>query len=87
MYIVIILTALMCATALAIQTLRYEGPHDHMRFTAIGGGISVAMILGASVIFALSGLRVVFSALIISLGLLALWTLIFVALLTEKSSR
>lgn len=87
MYIVIILTALMCATALAIQTLRYEGPHDHMRFTAIGGGISVAMILGASVIFALSGLRVVFAALIISLGLLALWTLIFVALLTEKSSR
>ncbi len=43
--------------------------------------------LGAAAIFSLSGLRVVFSALIISLGLLALWTLIFVACLTEKSSR
>lgn len=87
MYIAIILAALMCATALAIQTLRYESPHGHMRFTAIGGGTSVAMVLGATVVFSLSSLRVVFSALIISLGLLALWTLIFVACLTEKSSR
>ncbi len=87
MYIVIILAALMCATALAIQTLRYEDPHDRMPASPFGSGISLAMILGAAVVFSLTGLRVVFSALIISLGLLALWTLIFVACLTEKSSR
>ena len=47
----------------------------------------IAIILGAAAIFSLSGLRVVFAALIISLGLLILWVLIFVACLTEKSSR
>lgn len=40
MYIVVTLAALMCAAALAIQTIRREQPQDRMRVAAIGGGTS-----------------------------------------------
>ncbi|ART20195.1 hypothetical protein CBE89_00750 [Corynebacterium striatum] len=46
MYIIIVLTALVCAAALAVQTIRRERPQDRMRCAVIGGGTSVAMVLG-----------------------------------------
>ncbi|WP_412101183.1 hypothetical protein [Corynebacterium aurimucosum] len=87
MYIAIILAALMCATALAIQTLRYEVPHDHMRFTSIGGSISAAMILVPSFLFTQAGLSRELAALLISFGLLALWITIFGLRLNARTSR
>ena len=47
MYITIVLAALVCAAVLAVQTIRRDQSQDRMRVAAIGGGTSVAMILGA----------------------------------------
>ncbi|CAB0671310.1 hypothetical protein KZX32_11525 [Corynebacterium kefirresidentii] len=87
MYIVIVLAVLVCAAVLAVQTLRREQPQDRMRCATIGGGTSVAMVLGAYLIFALAELPLIFTALIVSLGLLALWGLIFAAQLSERMGR
>ena len=77
MYIIIVLAALVCATVLAVQTIRREQPQNRMRCAVIGGGTSVAMILGAYILFTLAKLPLILTALIISLGLLVLWTTIF----------
>ena len=87
LYIVIVLAALVCATVLAVQTIRREQPQDRMRVAAIGGGTSVGMILGAYLIFNLAELPLILTALIASLGLLALWTGIFGARLNERTNR
>lgn len=87
MYVVITLAALMCAAVLAVQTLRREHAHDRMRIAMIGGGTSVAMILGAYLLFTLAELPLILTALIISLGLLALWTTIFGLRLNARASR
>ena len=87
MYITIVLTALVCAAILAVQTIRREQPQDRMRVAAIGGGTSMAMILGAYTLFTLAELPLIFTALIISLGLLALWVLMFAAQLSERMGR
>lgn len=87
MYIAVALAALMCAAVLAVQTIRREQPQDRMRVAAIGGGTSVAMILGAYILFHLAELPLIFTALIVSLGLLALWVLIFAAGLSERIGR
>ena len=87
MYITIVLAALVCAAVLAVQTIRREQPQDRMRVAAIGGGTSVAMILGAYTLFALAELPLIFTALIVSLGLLALWTTIFGLRLNARTSR
>lgn len=87
MYVVITLAALMCAAVLAVQTLRREHAHDRMRIAMIGGGTSVAMILGAYLLFTLAELPLILTALIISLGLLALWTTIFSLRLNARTSR
>ena len=87
MYITIVLAALVCAAVLAVQTIRREQPQDRMRVAAIGGGTSVAMILGAYTLFALAELPLIFTALIVSLGLLALWVLIFAAQPSKRISR
>ena len=87
MYIIIVLAALVCAAVLAVQTIRREQSQDRMRVAAIGGGTSVAMILGAYTLFALAELPLIFTALIVSLGLLALWALLFGACLSERISR
>ena len=87
MYIVVALAALMCATVLAVQTIRREQPQDRMRVAATGGGTSVAMILGAYILFHLAELPLIFTALIVSLGLLALWILMFAAQLSERIGR
>ena len=87
MYIVIILAALVCAAVLAVQTIRREQPQNRMRVAAIGGGTSAVMILGAYLIFTLAELPLIFTALIVSLGLLALWALLFGACLSERISR
>lgn len=87
MYVVITLAALMCAAVLAVQTLRRENAHDRMRIAMIGGGTSVAMILGAYLLFTLAELPLILTALIISLGLLALWTTIFGLRLNVRTSR
>ena len=87
MYITIVLAALVCAAVLAVQTIRREQPQDRMRVAAIGGGTSVAMILGACILFTLAELPLIFTALIVSLGLLALWVLMFVAQLSERMGR
>ena len=47
----------------------------------------MAMILGAYTLFALAELPLIFTALIASLGLLALWTGIFGARLNERTNR
>ena len=87
MYITIVLAALVCAAVLAVQTIRREQPQDRMRVAAIGGGTSVAMILGACILFTLAELPLIFTALIVSLGLLALWTGIFGVRLNARTSR
>ncbi|MGV0411797.1 hypothetical protein [Corynebacterium marquesiae] len=87
MYIIIILAALVCAAVLAVQTIRREQPQDRMRVAAIGGGTSVAMVLGAYLIFTLAELPLIFTALIVSLGLLALWVLMFSAQLSGRMGR
>ena len=87
MYVVITLAALMCAAVLAVQTLRREHAHDRLRIAMIGGGTSVAMILGAYLLFTLAELPLILTALIISLGLLALWTTIFGLRLNARASR
>lgn len=87
MYIVIVLAALVCAVILAVQTIRREQPQDRMRAAMIGGGTSVAMILGAYLIFTLAELPLIFTALIVSLGLLGLWGLMFAAGLSERMKR
>lgn len=87
MYIVIVLAALVCAAVLAVQTIRREQPQDRMRCAAIGGGTSAVMILGAYLIFTLAELPLIVTALIVSLGLLALWVLMFAAGLSERISR
>ncbi|WP_200441099.1 hypothetical protein [Corynebacterium macginleyi] len=46
----------------------------------------MAMIFGAYILFTLAELPFVFTALIISLGLLGLWTLIFGTRLVERTS-
>ena len=56
MYIIIVLAALVCAAVLAVQSIRREQPQDRMRVAAIGGGASVAMILGAYILFNLAEL-------------------------------
>ena len=86
MYIVITLAALMCAAVLAVQTLRREQAQDRMRCAVIGGGTSMAMVFGAYILFTLAELPFVFTALIISLGLLGLWTLLFGTRLVERTS-
>ncbi|MDV2419986.1 hypothetical protein RAE03_09420 [Corynebacterium tuberculostearicum] len=87
MYIIIVLAALVCAAVLAVQTVRREQPQNRMRVAAIGGGASVAMILGAYILFNLAELPLIFTALIVSLGLLALWVLIFAAQPSKRISR
>lgn len=87
MYIIIVLAALMCAAVLAVQTIRREQPQDRKRVAAIGGGTSVAMILGAYILFHLAEIPLIVTALIVSLGLLALWTGIFGARLNARTSR
>ncbi|WP_411702131.1 hypothetical protein [Corynebacterium sp. LaCa101] len=87
MYIIIVLAALVCAAVLAVQTIRREQPQNRMRVAAIGGGTSVAMILGAYILFNLAELPLIFTALIVSLGLLALWTGIFGVRLNARTSR
>ena len=54
MYIVVVL---------AVQAIRREQPQDRMRVAAIGGGASVAMILGAYILFNLAELPLIFTAL------------------------
>jgi len=87
MYIIIVLAALVCAAVLAAQTIRREQPQDRMRVAAIGGGTSVAMVLGAYLIFTLAELPLILTALIVSLGLLALWVLMFAAQLSGRMGR
>ena len=87
MYIIIVLAALVCAAVLAVQTIRREQPQNRMRVAAIGGGTSVAMILGAYILFNLAELPLILTALIVSLGLLALWTTIFGLRLNARTSR
>ncbi|MDK8455918.1 hypothetical protein QP958_11010 [Corynebacterium marquesiae] len=87
MYIIIVLAALVCAAALAVQTIRRERPQDRMRCAVIGGGTSVAMVLGAYLLFTLAELPLIFTVLIVSLGLLALWAGIFGARLNARTSR
>lgn len=87
MYIIIVLAALVCAAVLAVQTVRREQPQNRMRVAAIGGGTSVAMILGAYILFNLAELPLILTALIVTLGLLALWTTIFGLRLNARTSR
>ena len=87
MYIIIVLAALVCAAVLAVQTIRREQPQNRMRVAAIGGGTSMAMILGAYILFILAELPLIFTALIVSLGLLLLWVLMFSAQLSERMGR
>jgi|GEM_PF-1494981 len=87
MYIIIVLAALVCAAVLAVQTIRREQPRNRMRVAAIGGGTSMAMILGAYILFILAELPLIFTALIVSLGLLLLWVLMFSAQLSERMGR
>ena len=87
MYVIIVLAALVCAAALAVQTIRREQPQDRMRCAAIGGGTSVATVLGAYILFTLAELPLILTVLIVSLGLLALWAGIFGARLNAKTSR
>ena len=87
MYIIIVLAALVCAAVLAVQTIRREQPRNRMRVAAIGGGTSMAMILGAYILFILAELPLFFTALIVSLGLLLLWVLMFSAQLSERMGR
>ena len=87
MYIIIVLAALVCAAVLAVQTIRREQPQNRMRVAAIGGGTSMAMILGAYILFILAELPLVFTALIVSLGLFLLWVLMFSAQLSERMGR
>ena len=60
MYIIIVLAALVCAAVLAVQTIRREQPQNRMRVAAIGGGTSMAMILGAYILFILAELPLFF---------------------------
>ena len=87
MYIIIVLAALVCAAVLAVQTIRREQPQNRMRVAAIGGGTSMAMILGAYILFILAELPSIFTALIVSLGLFLLWVLMFSAQLSERMGR
>lgn len=87
MYIIIVLAALVCAAVLAVQTIRREQPQNRMRVAAIGGGTSMAMILGAYILFILAELPLIFTALIVSLGLFLLWVLMFSAQLSERMGR
>ena len=87
MYIIIVLAALGCAAVLAVQTIRREQPQNRMRVAAIGGGTSMAMILGAYILFILAELPLIFTALIVSLGLFLLWVLMFSAQLSERMGR
>ena len=87
MCIVIVLAALVCAAVLAVQTIRREQPQNRMRVAAIEGGTSAVMILGAYLIFTLAEIPLIVTALIVSLGLLALWVLMFAAGLSEGMSR
>ena len=87
MYIAIALAALMCAAVLAVQTLRREKTRDRMQIAMIGGGTSMAMIFGAYILFTLAELPLILTALIISLGLLVLWTTIFGLRLNVRTSR
>ena len=87
MYIIIVLAALVCAAVLAVQTIRREQPQNRMRVAAIGGGTSMAMILGAYILFILAELPLIFTALIVALGLLLLWVLMFSAQLSERMGR
>lgn len=64
MYIVITLATLVCTAVLAVQTIRREQPQDRMRVVAIGGGTSVAMFLGAYILFNLAELPLIFAALL-----------------------
>ncbi|HDM5003101.1 TPA: hypothetical protein PZZ10_002782 [Staphylococcus aureus] len=50
MYVIIVLAALVCAAVLAVQTIRREQPQERMRVAVIGGGTSVAMILGVYIL-------------------------------------
>ena len=61
MYIIIVLAALVCAAVLAVQTIRRGQPQDRMRVAAIGGGTSVAMVLGAYLLFNLAELPLNFN--------------------------
>ncbi|MFS0185594.1 hypothetical protein ACL1FN_13515, partial [Corynebacterium striatum] len=51
------------------------------------GGTSVAMVLGAYLLFTLAELPLIFTVLIVSLGLLTLWAGIFGARLNARTSR
>ncbi|MFS0486046.1 hypothetical protein ACL1A6_13440, partial [Corynebacterium striatum] len=82
MYTTITLAALAVLFVLIIQTIRRERPEDRMRVAAIGGGTSVAMILGAYILFTLAELPLILTALIASLALLGQWTGNFAAQLS-----
>lgn len=86
MYIIIVLAALVCAAALAVQTIRREQPQDRMYYAALGGSISAAIILVPSFLFTQAGLSRELAALLISFGLLALWTTIFGLRLNARTS-
>lgn len=47
----------------------------------------MAMVLGAYLIFTLAELPLIFTALIVSLGLLLLWVLMFSVQLSERMGR
>ena len=87
MYTTITLVALAVVFVLIIQTIRREQSQDRMRVAAIGGGTSVAMILGTYILFNLAELPLILTALIVSLGLLALWITIFGLRLNARTSR
>ena len=87
MYITIVLAALVCAAVLAVQTIRREQSQDRMRVAAIGGGASVATVLGAYILFTLAELPLILTALIASLALLGQWTGNFAAQLSKRTSR
>lgn len=64
MYVIIVLAALVCAAVLAVQTIRREQPQERMRVAVIGGGTSVAMILGVYILFHLAELPLIVTALL-----------------------
>ena len=87
MYTTLALAALAVVLVLIIQAIRREQPQDRMRVAAIGGGASVATVLGAYILFTLAELPLILTALIASLALLGQWTGNFAAQLSKRTSR
>ena len=87
MYTTLALAALAVVLVLIIQAIRREQPQDRMYYAALGGSISAAIILVPSFLFTHAGLSRELAALLISFGLLALWTSIFGIRLNARTSR